>query len=157
MICIVMVRKHKSKFQNACFPIGRPFNLIFTHQYDEGFWSSKVDFSLVCTNVAKITILNNYHLIVKFLYSEKATHFCEIFPLLLSCVVPVRGRFHKILWPSQNIWTLSIKRHNFCDATKKNHIFDHARSNFGSRFVGSDSKKNHAMPTESNIPFCFYY
>ena len=34
---------------------------------------------------------------VKFIYSEKATKFCEIFTLL----------FHKILWPSQNIWILS--------------------------------------------------
>ena len=42
---------------------------------------------------------------LKFKYSEKATHFCEIFTLLLSYVVPVtkvRWRFRKILWPSQN-------------------------------------------------------
>ena len=46
--------------------------------------------------------------IIKFIYSEKATKFCEIFTLLLSYVVPVkvRWRFRKILWPSQNIWTL---------------------------------------------------
>ena len=43
--------------------------------------------------------------LIKFIYSEKATKFCEIFTLLLSYVVPVR-RFCKILWPSQNIWTL---------------------------------------------------
>ena len=47
---------------------------------------------------------------VKFIYSEKATKFCEIFPLLLSvCTVDkVRGIFRKILWPSQNIRTLQI-------------------------------------------------
>ena len=45
------------------------------------------------------------HKKVKFISSEVATKFCEIFILLLSCVV--RWRFRKILWPSQNIWTLS--------------------------------------------------
>ena len=48
---------------------------------------------------------------LKFIYSEKATKFWKIFTLLLSYVVPVksiliRWRFRKILWPSQNIWTL---------------------------------------------------
>ena len=30
--------------------------------------------------------------IVKFIYSEKATKFCEIFTLLLSYVVPVKSK-----------------------------------------------------------------
>ena len=49
-----------------------------------------------------------YFCIIKFIYSEKATKFCEIFPLLLTTVNTVknRGRFRKILWLSQNIWTL---------------------------------------------------
>ena len=38
--------------------------------------------------------------LLKFIYSEKATKFCQIFPLLLT---KVRGRFGKFLWPSQNI------------------------------------------------------
>ena len=29
---------------------------------------------------------------VKFIYSEKATNFCEIFTLLLSCLVPVKSK-----------------------------------------------------------------
>ena len=29
---------------------------------------------------------------LKLIYSEKATKFCEIFPLLLSCVVPVKSK-----------------------------------------------------------------
>ena len=51
---------------------------------------------------------NKNLIIIKFIYSEKATKFCEIFPLLLTecTAVKVRGRFCKILWPSQNIWTL---------------------------------------------------
>ena len=42
---------------------------------------------------------------VKYIYSEKATKFCEIFPLLLTSVhtVKSKGRFRKVLWPSQNI------------------------------------------------------
>ena len=51
--------------------------------------------------------------ILKFIYSEKATKFCKISTLLLSYVVPVkkvRWRFRKILWPSQNIWTLNYLR-----------------------------------------------
>ena len=42
---------------------------------------------------------------IKFIYSEKATNFYEIFTLK-SNVVPVKSNFRKILWPSQNIWTL---------------------------------------------------
>ena len=30
--------------------------------------------------------------LLKFIYSEKATKFCEIFTLLLSYVVPVKGK-----------------------------------------------------------------
>jgi hypothetical protein len=40
---------------------------------------------------------------VKFIYSEKATKFCEIFPLLLSYVVPVKSK-GKIL---QNLVAIS--------------------------------------------------
>ena len=42
---------------------------------------------------------------LKFIYSEKATKFCEIFPLLLTTVhtAKARERFRKILWPSQNV------------------------------------------------------
>ena len=44
---------------------------------------------------------------VKFIYSEKATKFCEISYLLLLQYTQskVRWRFRKILWPSQNMWT----------------------------------------------------
>ena len=44
----------------------------------------------------------------KFIYSEKATKFCEISTLLLTVLYSkVRWIFRKILWPNQNIWTLS--------------------------------------------------
>ena len=48
------------------------------------------------------------HLHIKFIYSEKATKFCEIFTLLLSYVVPVKSKvkISQILWPSQNIYEL---------------------------------------------------
>ena len=34
----------------------------------------------------------NFYMLVKFIYSEKATKFCEIFPLILSYVVPVKSK-----------------------------------------------------------------
>ena len=54
--------------------------------------------------------LNRIFLFIKFIYSEKATKFCEIFPLLLTvcAVVKSKERLRKILWPSQNIWTLQL-------------------------------------------------
>ena len=50
--------------------------------------------------------------LLKFVYSEKATKFCKISTLLLSTPgtyiqTKVMWRFLKILWPSQNIWTLN--------------------------------------------------
>ena len=47
-------------------------------------------------------------LIVKFIYSEKVTKFCEIFTIDLSHVVPVKYavEISHILGSSQNIWTL---------------------------------------------------
>ena len=46
--------------------------------------------------------------LVKFIYSEEATKFCKIFTLLLTVKSSqVKLRFHKILWPSRNIWTLN--------------------------------------------------
>ena len=60
----------------------------------------------------------------KFTYSEKATKFCEISTVNLTIQIHIedfrileniityversnlRWRFRKILWPSQNIWTL---------------------------------------------------
>ena len=51
--------------------------------------------------------------LIKFIYFEKATKSCEIFPLLLSTVhaVKIKGKILQILWPSQNIWTLPKKCH----------------------------------------------
>ena len=46
---------------------------------------------------------------IKLIYSEKATTFCEIFPLILTVCTAVKskGKISQILWPSQNIWTLT--------------------------------------------------
>ena len=41
----------------------------------------------------RITLVKSWVFRLKFIYSEKVTKFCEIFPLLL--------------WPSQKIWTLT--------------------------------------------------
>ena len=50
-------------------------------------------------------------LLVKFIYSEKATKFCKTstVDLTVTTLTNVRWRFHKILWPSQNILTLAQK------------------------------------------------
>ena len=48
---------------------------------------------------------------LKFIYSKKATKFCKIFTSLLQS--KVRWRFHKILWSSQNIWTLKYLNSKF--------------------------------------------
>ena len=56
-------------------------------------------------------LASSWDISVKFIYSEKATKICESLTLILSYIVPVkrRWRFRKILWPFQNIWTLTIK------------------------------------------------
>ena len=49
------------------------------------------------------------YVLVKFIYSEKATKFCEIFTLLFfDFRTKVRWRFRTILWPSRNVWTLTM-------------------------------------------------
>ena len=49
-------------------------------------------------------MLDEFYSILKFVYSEKATKFCEIFTLLLSYVVPVKSKVEiSQTWPSQNV------------------------------------------------------
>ena len=59
---------------------------------------------------------------LNFIYSEKATKFCEISTLLLTGTTKtkVRGRFRKILWPSQNIWSLTKRLQMFFINWNKN-------------------------------------
>ena len=47
--------------------------------------------------------------LLKFIYSEKPIRFCEILPYFWLALhrTKVRWRFRKILWSSQNIWTLN--------------------------------------------------
>ena len=45
-----------------------------------------------------------------FIYFEKNAKFCEISTLLAIHRTKVRLRFHKTLWPSQNIWTLTYHK-----------------------------------------------
>ena len=48
-------------------------------------------------------------IVIKFIYSEKAAKFCENFTLFLTGTTLDKIKveeFRKILWPSQNIWTL---------------------------------------------------
>ena len=48
-----------------------------------------------------------YSFWLKFIYSEMATLFCVIFPLILTTVDTVKNK-GKIVWPFQNIWTLPL-------------------------------------------------
>ena len=55
--------------------------------------------------------LHHYFLDIKlkFTYSEKATTFCEISTNICPMYSNDCWRFCKLLWPSQNIWTLISK------------------------------------------------
>ena len=46
---------------------------------------------------------------IKFIYSEKAQNFAKYSPYFWLALhrTKVRSRFRKMLWPSQNIWTLT--------------------------------------------------
>ena len=64
--------------------------------------------------------LDNFRFIrVKFIYSEKVTKSSPYFWLALHRT-KVRWRFRKILWPSQNIWTLS---HSFVISIGKLEVY----------------------------------
>ena len=47
-----------------------------------------------------------WRLLLKLIYSEKATTFCKISTLFLCTIHTAKREFLKILWTSQNIWTL---------------------------------------------------
>ena len=68
-------------------------------------------------SIWKIQLHKEYGHILKFIYFEKATKFCEISTLLLTgttkiCRTKVSWIFRKFLWPSQNKWTL-VDSHTF--------------------------------------------
>ena len=73
------------------------------------FWTDKLNWTFLW-NVWFSRDAVYFKILLKFIYFEKATKFWEIFPLVLTTVhtVKVKGRFRKILWPSQNLWTLII-------------------------------------------------
>jgi hypothetical protein len=58
--------------------------------------------------------------IVKFIYSEKATKFCEISDVNLSYVVPVKStvEISQNLWPSQNTYMNFTYRNLFENSEK---------------------------------------
>ena len=64
-----------------------------------------------CTELTpdQFIFLNQTEDMVMFIYSEKATKFCEISTLILSYVVPVKSKVE--ISPSQNIWTLHCATH----------------------------------------------
>ena len=86
----------------SCLWKTRPANSI-------AFLAYSSDGSLFATSGANDRLVRvwyqNQQCKLKFMFSEKATKFCEIFPFFcrMYCQSKVRGRFRKILWPSHNI------------------------------------------------------
>ena len=105
-------------FRQICFTLSN-YNILFNKirmHINKKKFSHLFLFQSLCSKINKKA--QTFYCSLKFIYSEKATKFCEIFLLLWLCVLQwkLRGRFRKILWPSQNIWTLT-KHH-------VTHIFD---------------------------------
>ena len=71
------MREHISTDSHLCM---NPFFSFFYVKFDDGTYD--------IMNGIKWPLL----LEIKFIYSEKATKFCEIFILLLSFVVPVKSK-----------------------------------------------------------------
>ena len=62
---------------------------------------------IVCLVISKWLV--GYSLLIKFIYSEKATNIAKPSPYFwLQYRQSIGGRCRKILWPSQNIWTLLV-------------------------------------------------
>ena len=73
------------------------------------FYFSNFDDCAMQCNFTLYWFMITFVTIVKFIYSEKATKFCEISTNYLYWQSNNWWRFHNILWPSQNIWTLSLE------------------------------------------------
>ena len=60
------------------------------------------------TSIQKIINIEEIIADLKFIYSEKATKFCEMSTVNLSYVVPVKSMMEilQTLWPPQNIYEL---------------------------------------------------
>ena len=96
--------------------------------------------------------------LVKFIYSEKATKFCEIFSLLLSYVVPVKSKM-KI---SQNFVAFSeYLNFNYLHDFKKSNVRTYVSFLFVliAGFLGKDILKNRVSLHLNNLPLgfvCFF-
>ena len=108
---------------------------------------SLVDFLLCYVKLSDIQMLNlilgHLFLAIKFEYSEKAAKFCKISTLLLFTVhtdtSKVRWGFCKILWPSQNIWSLVKFFSNECVELGKDNNFFLSRDSTFRQYLDSDT------------------
>ena len=124
--------KQKSLFLNLCFWVypdnfDNVSDLISAHFIFQS--SNKISWTglmktnshwqfthLALLHVISTMTRNNSHLdntkeaFIKFIYSEKAIKFTYTFDWHYIHRTKVRWRFRKILWPSQNIWTLQASK-----------------------------------------------
>ena len=91
--------------------IGRPkgqIKLEWIHEVECSFCMNCLDLSLASLKIRKVWISRFLRSVLKFIYSEKATTFCEIFALLLPETTKDKSKvkISQNCVPSQNIWTL---------------------------------------------------
>ena len=88
----------KSQMQSVSINEDR-FHYYCRSQYKDIFWprvhSSRSDMSWFCLLLLFLNLqaqIRNIFLFLKFIYFEKATKFCEIFPLLLTTVHTIKSK-----------------------------------------------------------------
>ena len=84
------------------------------------------------------TVKGQNNFFIKFIYSEKATTFCKMFTLFcpMYCQSKIRGRFRKILWPSQNIMTVF-----FYLFSKVSHFYSRLQNKHGQKKTLTNKNK----------------
>ena len=115
---VVFLKKHVSLTIEPANERDERINVVISKKFSHMSAGSKIIYhaASICekisswSSVSTATIWKN---LLKFIYSEKATKFCEIFTLLLSYVVPVKSKV-KISqnWQSKNLtWSLKKLSH----------------------------------------------
>ena len=111
-ICAILFR---TQFSKACKILGWPSTSIcfsFHHKYKSWSIQCRARFE---KKIVKLQVKPNF--VLKFRYSEKPQNFAK-FPsniCLMCCQSNNWGRFCKILWTSQNVWSFHM-----CNQGQKN-------------------------------------
>ena len=100
---------NQSKYQNTVF-------WLVNIQKQMNSWSTDIKYDVLTRFFFMfnmyVSILPLTTTKLKFIYSEKATKFGKSPPIIcpMYCQSNNWWRFRKILWPSQNIWTLAYQK-----------------------------------------------